>query len=192
MIIDPLLFFTSSTVSVRKFVLKLGVSLARKLPNYSETSPTSPTGLRNQRNRLKDLPALSWNKSVLYVKIVIDRHPAVDGYRFSQRDMTFKRDCTYCCENAGHIAAVVHRRYLGKIDALIDGLVGHYDDSHKPTDRLKRPASRWFTINWSFPKVSQWPFMLVRDSMVTMATEKDTKNRFDRWTCWLPWKTWNL
>ena len=99
MIIDPLMLFTSSTVSVQKFLLKLGVSLARKLPNYSETSPT---GLRNQRNRSKDLPALSWNKSVLYVKIVIDRHPAVDGYRFSQRDMTFKRDCTYCWECGTH------------------------------------------------------------------------------------------
>ena len=43
MIIDPRLLFTSSTVSVQTFLWKLGVSLARKLPNSSETSPT---GLR--------------------------------------------------------------------------------------------------------------------------------------------------
>ena len=54
--------------------------------------------------------------------------------------MTFKRDCTYCCENAGPIAALSHWRFSGKIDALIDGLVDHYFDKHATNRTLEETS----------------------------------------------------
>ena len=54
--------------------------------------------------------------------------------------MTFKSDRTYCLEKAGHIAAVSHWRFSGKIDALIDGLVGYYDDKHATNRTLEKTS----------------------------------------------------
>ena len=141
MIFHPLMVLTSSTISIQTFLCKASVSLTK---SYRTTAKCRRRPYETNRIDQTICVAISWNKCVLQVKIGIENHRAVDGYGFSQRDMKFKSDLPYCCEITEHIAAVNHWWFLQEqTPRLMDMSV---TTDTQPTERWKRPGSRWFPI----------------------------------------------
>ena len=134
MIVESLTALNSVTgYDLNMSLLKLSVSLAKDYRLYSETF------LRSSQEK-PDWSKIEWdiNRSipVLFMKIVMDKHGAVDSSRFFQRILTF---------TVGTAAS-------------IDGQIGHNAKVvARSKKRQKRPGFRWFPINWKLPKLSQGP-----------------------------------